>query len=695
MKIAKLRLPLISCALALTLHAAPRPNIVFVLCDDLGFGDTGSTFQNARAAQNDPALPAFSTPQLDRVATEGLVLRNHYCPAPVCAPSRASLLLGVHQGHANVRDNQFDKALANNHTLATVLKQAGYATAAFGKWGLQGRGAKGAEDKGGKHGDPATWPAYPTKRGFDYYFGYVRHGDGHRHYPKEDGKQLWENDREVSADLDLCYTTDLFTARAKKWIVDQRAARPDQPFFLYLAYDTPHARLQNPPCPWPDGGGLRGGVQWTGKPGAMINTATGVVDSWMHPELAGATWDHDRNPDTPETAWPDVQKRYVNGVRRIDDAVGDLVQLLKDLGIDRETLIVFTSDNGPSKESNIPKVNFDPDFFAGFGPFTGIKRDVLEGGVREPTLVRWPGRVPAGRRVQTPSAMWDWMPTFAELAGLPPPAASDGVSLVPTLTGQGEQRPSTIYVEYFNDQKTPAYAQFPAEHRGRVRQQMQLVMEGGFTGVRYGIQSADDDFEIYDVAKDPRQEKNLAADPGFAALQQRMKARVLQVRRPNDSAPRPYDEAFMPPAAPEKLTKGKIACLVYEGNWPWVPEFSTLQPVNRATVPAIDLSAYSGKAYTGAAFTGYVHAPVDGEYTFTVMSDGGAELFLHDARVIDDDFGRTGDAVSGTIRLAAGWHPLRLYYRHAMGERRLSLDYSGPGIAKQPIPASALAVAGE
>ena len=158
-------------------QVAPRPNIVFVLCDDLGYGDTGYFFQKLRQTANDRSEPWHLTPKLDGIAAEGLQLPHHYCPAPVCAPSRGSLLTGRHQGHANVRNNQFDKALQNNHTLGTVLKQAGYATACIGKWGLQGGG-----------GNPAAWPAYPTKRGFDYYYGYVRHGDGHEHYPKEGGQ---------------------------------------------------------------------------------------------------------------------------------------------------------------------------------------------------------------------------------------------------------------------------------------------------------------------------------------------------------------------------------------------------------------------------------------------------------------------------------------------------------------------------
>ncbi|MGC4014368.1 MAG: sulfatase-like hydrolase/transferase [Luteolibacter sp.] len=248
---------------------APKPNVIFILCDDLGYGDIGVFYQNLRKATNDRSEPWHFTPNLDTVAAEGLQMPHHYCPAPVCAPSRASLLLGVHQGHANVRDNQFDKALENNHTLGTVLKGAGYATACVGKWGLQGSGA-----------NPTAWAAYPTKRGFDYYYGYVRHGDGHEHYPKEgpyDGaKEVWDMNTEVSSGLDKCYTADLWTARAKKWLVDQHTTAPSQPFFLYLAYDTPHATCELPTMAYPAGGGLTGGLQWTGTPGAMINTAGGT-----------------------------------------------------------------------------------------------------------------------------------------------------------------------------------------------------------------------------------------------------------------------------------------------------------------------------------------------------------------------------------------------------------------------------------
>jgi arylsulfatase A-like enzyme len=670
-------------AAAVVSHAAEtkqaaRPNVIFILCDDLGYGDIGAFYQNERAAQHDPAVPFFKTPHIDTLARDGVKLQQHYCAAPVCAPSRASLLTGLTQGHANVRDNQFDKALGDTHTIATVLKQAGYATAAVGKWGLQGSAKRGSPKPGNveadEQGSPARWPAYPTKRGFDFYFGYVRHGDGHMHYPKADKREVWENDREISAGLDLCYTTDLFTARAKKWIADQTANHRDQPFFLYLAYDTPHAKLQNPPCAFPTGGGLHGGLQWTGKPGAMITTARGTIDGWVHPDFANATWDDDHNPATPSVPWPDVQRRYANDVRRIDDCVGDLLQLLKDLKIDDNTFVVFTSDNGPSIESYL-KEPYRPTFFRGFGPFDGIKRDTLEGGEREPTLARWPRGIPAGSVDNHPSGHWDWLATFAELAGVPALAGSDGVSQLPSLTGHGHQLPGTLYVEYYNNARTPNFADFAPANRGRLREQMQSIYLDGYKGIRYNVRSADDDFGIFDLAKDPQEAHNLSADPKFAALQTAMKARVLQVRKPDPGAKRPYDKALVPPVENPPSTEPGLTWSLFQGKWPWMPDFRTLTAATTGNSKQIELTMASAEIAAGhpfgVAFTGYFVAPHDGEYTFTVDTDTGAMLFLHDIRLIDEPLRNSSGKFTGTVRLKTGWHPLRLLYRHATGQPRL------------------------
>ena len=308
-----------------TAPKAKKPNIIFILTDDLGYGDIGVFFQNQRKKANDRSEPWTYTPYIDHLALNGARLTQHYTGAPVCAPARSSLLLGMSQGHANVRDNQFDKALEDNHTLASTLRKVGYATAAFGKWGLQG------DSRWDKNGD--QWPAHPLNRGFDYFFGYMRHADGHEHYPKEGvyrgTKQVWDNRTNITDQLDKCYTADLWTARTKKWIIDyEKSHASDSPFFIYLAYDTPHAVLELPTQSYPAGGGLNGGLQWLGTPGHMINTASGKVDSWVHPDYANGTYDHDNNPSTPEVPWPDVYKRYATSVRRIDSEVGDIMQLL-------------------------------------------------------------------------------------------------------------------------------------------------------------------------------------------------------------------------------------------------------------------------------------------------------------------------------------------------------------------------------
>ena len=675
-----------------------KPNIIFILTDDLGYGDLGVLFQNSRQQANNRRKPWELTPKLDRFAAEGAQLRSHYCAAPVCAPSRASILLGVSQGHANVRDNQFDKALENNHTLATVLKQAGYASVAIGKWGLQG-------NEPGQT-DPATWPAFPTKRGFDAFFGYARHNDGHEHYPKEalyagkygadsngktiigEPKQVWDGTTNITPELDKCYTADLWTAWAKQWIVAHRRTHADQPFFMYLAYDTPHAVQELPTQAYPAGGGLSGGLQWLGQPGNMINTASGQIDSWIYPEYRDATYDDDSNPATPEVHWPNVYQRYATATRRIDDAVGDLVKLLQDLNIDNDTLVVFTSDNGPSIESYLSEP-LRADFFDSFGPFDGIKRDCLEGGIHMATLARWPGHIPAGKTVTRPSISYDWLPTFAAAAGVPAPARADGVSLLPELTDQGRQRDrGYVYVEYFNNGKTPTYVDFTPSNRGRQRKQMQAIRMGDYVGLRYNIQSPEDPFEIYQITIDPKEKNNLAST--MPDLEQKMETLVRQVRRPDPGAPRPYDQQLVSASPAEAVVPG-LEWRAYEGSFPWVPEFETLNPTATGTASVPDLKNLTHAENGGLFFTGYLKIPQDGDYTFYLTSDSGAELRLHDATVIDADYGYTGGKeVSGSIRLQAGLHPFWLYYAHrSLGAPLLNFSWSGQGASKASIPEKA------
>ncbi len=665
-----------------------KPNIIFILVDDMGYGDLGVLFQNQRAKKGDRSEPWAYTPNLDIMAEEGALLTNQYCPAPVCAPSRASFLSGRSQGHSTVRDNQFDKALDENYTIASVMKSAGYATAAFGKWGLQG----GSGAKADKH----DWPAHPLNRGFDYFLGYMRHRDGHEHYPKEGvyrgKKEVWLNKTNIADKLDKCYTADLWAAGAKKWIIDQVNTKENKkPFFIFLAFDTPHAVMELATQPYPKGGGLKGGLQWLDEPGHMINTASGEVDSWTHPDYVNATYDDDDDPATPEVAWPKVYQRYASAIRRVDDAVGDIMQLLKDLCIDDNTMIVFSSDNGPSNESYLPKgyKPNNPSFFRSFGPFDGIKRDCLEGGVRMPVVAYWPGNIKKGTVVNAPSISYDWLPTFLEMANMPKPAIMDGVSLIPSLTGKGRQQKSSVYIEYNVGGRTPNYDDFAPQHRGRVRKQMQVIRFENYVGVRYDIKSAEDDFEIYDIVNDPQQLNNLASETGMAKIQEKMKAGVLQIRVPNKSAPRPYDRALIPAESIEGLKSG-LSYSVYTEDFPWVPDVSTFVADRGGLIAKPDLNIFANKGGDVVLFKGYLNVPEDGEYTFAVSIDGKATLRIHQALVVDADYGyKPLEQRSGKIWLKAGMHPYRLTCLLNEGEKKeLNFMWAKEDSQLKDIPAS-------
>ncbi|MDN3689851.1 sulfatase-like hydrolase/transferase [Cyclobacterium jeungdonense] len=639
-----------------------KPNIIFILTDDLGYGDLGVLYQNQRKAEG---KPYHSTPNLDKMANEGMILTRHYVPAPVCAPSRATLLLGLHQGHAEVRNNQFDKALPANHNLATVLKEAGYATVLIGKYGLQG--LEGAS--------PSTWDAYPTKRGFDYFFGYVRHRDGHNHYPAHDvanrgPMELYDGDDEISASLAGSYTTDLFTARAKKYIQDHKNGKPDQPFFMYLAYDTPHAGLEIPTMPYPAGGGISGGVKYIGEKGNFINTAQGEVNSFIHPEY--------RNEE-----WPEVQQRFASMVRRIDNAVGDLIHLLQDLGIDEETLIVFTSDNGPHHES-YGYGEYDPIFFESFANLDGTKRDTWEGGIRVPTLVRWPGKIKAGVKNDSPSGFHDWLPTFAEISGLPAPANTDGRSLWSILSGNANEHQGRVYIEYQVNNNTKSYDAFHEAKRGKKRGEMQVLYLNGYKGIRYNILSHQDDFSIFDTKNDPGESRDLAGTNGeFVKLQQEMKNTVLRWRRPNTSAERPYDNESVPAIEPErKLTKG-IKVSKYQIDSPWVPFISTSldSPYETLIVPKIK-ALPAEKGFPVLVYEGFIKAETTGEYEISFNTNSGLVMHIHEALLIDDDKPTIAKG-KGTskVLLEKGFHPIKLVTKNSdNGENpKLELKWTGPG----------------
>ena len=652
-----------------------RPNIIYILADDLGYGDVGCFWQNQRTG-----IWKFATPGLDAMAAEGAMMTHHYVGAPVCASSRASFLQGRHQGHAGIRDAQFDKALPNDFNVASMLKGAGYRTVHIGKCGLAGSLPNPLVSS-------AALTGHPLKRGFDRFFGYIRHNDGHEHYPRNGAAPrlaaIHNDYTPVTDAFGDVYTSDVFTAFAKKTIIEETTQNPDRPFFLYLAYDTPHFYGQYPPAAtYPAGKGLTGGIQWTGAP-SYVNTASN--------EPAKIDNQSNYHPSTNLTWYPAARK-HVSMIRRMDDSVADILKTLTDLGIDDNTLVVFTSDNGPAN------TEVDPRTFESYAGFEGIKMDMWEGGIRVPTIVRWPGKIAASnqlssiREIARPSGQWDWMATFAELAKIPVPAVSDGVSLIPTLTGTGTQRDKGyLYFEFLYGGNTSSTFQ---NHGGDPRWQMQALRVGDFMGVRTNVQwttNASEPFRIYNVVTDPKQSTNVAATR--PDLVQKMNGLAVNARRKGGGVVRPWDTVLIPAVTPARVRSGLI-WKSYEGNWPWLPEFRDLVPASSGRSASISPSLRSRESDVGLSFEGMISVPTSGAYLFQSASDAATCLWIHDSLVIENDSAFTATKSSEPVYLSAGLHPFRLYYRHRTGTPVLALSYSGPGIALQPVPATSLFVEG-
>ena len=646
------------CVLAATfpLAGAEKPNIIFILTDDLGYGDVGVLFQKQREGVQ------VQPPELDKMAGAGTLLHRPYCPAPICAPSRASLITGMHQGHTNVRNMQFDKAIEDNWNFANTLQKVGYHTIHLGKYGLQGWGHT-----------PEKWAGYPTKRGFDYFYGYVRHVDGHQHYPANEWalgdnkshqgkKQVWENNEEVSAGLDKCYTTDLWTAKAKQLIISETRENPGRPFFMFLSYDTPHAALQLPTVAYPAGKGVKGGIQWLGKPGKMINTAKGTIDDYRDPHYTGK-------------GLTDLAERFATSITRIDHCVGDLLQTLRDLKIDRKTIVVFSSDNGPHRESYLKGKRWSPTVFESAGNFKGSKGSSHEGGLRVPTFAWGPSIIKAGQTSNRPSQFHDWMATFCDYAGLQAPARIDGVSLRPTLGQQGRQRDGVVYVEFNNQQG--------------------LYLDG-YKGLRLKATDHSVDFEIYDTIKDESEALNLAnTSDNFRRLQERMKDEVLRLRMPNKHARKPYDGEFVPGLAlDERALRQGVQVQSYLGTWNWVPDFTGMTEEGSSLAENINLDLLPAQKDSGLLFSGYLRIPEAGDWTFEGEATGGFIFKVHNKLVIDGDYQYEGAPLSGTVRLTKGIHPFRLYYRTVVGRPDLSLKWQGPNIRMSPLPSGSLLVEG-
>lgn len=424
-----------------------RPNIIFILADDLGYGDLGCYGQTR-----------IKTPNLDRMAAEGVRFTDFYAGSTVCAPSRAALMLGQHTGHIEIRGNRRGQALqAEDLTVATLLQNAGYRTGLYGKWGL------------GDFGSPGV----PNKQGFWTFGGYLDHTEAHDYYPRHiwryasrPGIDTFDGQMEVVGNEGGAqgqYSHDLFTKAALNFI---RLNKPDQfnqhrPFFLYLAYTIPHANNEE------------------GK-----RTGNGMQVP-------------DQEPYTNE-AWPAPEINKAAMITRMDRDVGQLLQKLKDLKIDENTAVFFTSDNGPHKEGGV-----DPKFFSSSGGRRGIKRDLYEGGIRAPMIVRWPARIKPGQVSDFVWANWDFLPTAADIAMTHSPTNIDGISVYPLLTGRTQtNRHEYLYWEF--------------HERGF----QQAVRMGNWKAVR---PQAGEKLELYDLKADAAEKNNVAeANPEVVAKLERI-----------------------------------------------------------------------------------------------------------------------------------------------------------------------------
>ena len=415
--------------LSVSAQAAKKPNFIFIMVDDAGYGDFSCYGQKK-----------FTTPNIDRMAARGMKFTQHYAGSTVCAPTRCCLMNGVHTGHSFIRGNREVKPEgqwpipAGLVTIPKLLQKAGYTTGMFGKWGL---GAPGSE------GDP-------VKQGWDEFYGYNCQRQAHTYYPP----YLWHNDKQVPLD-GKTYSHDLIHEQSLKFIRDNAK----RPFFAYLPITIPHAAMQ---APEEDVAPFR----------KKFSQFEDKIGKYSHGTKV-------RNPVAA----------FAGMMTRMDRGVGEVLDLLDELKIADNTLVLFTSDNGPHYEGG-----HQPGFFNSNGPLKGHKRDLYEGGIRCPLLVRWPGKVKAGSTSDHISAHWDLFPTFCELAGTETPRNLDGISFLPALLGKKQKQHEYVYWEFF-------------EGGGK-----RAVRIGKWKAVQNQLtrKGQDAPVEIYDLTADRAEKNNLA-----------------------------------------------------------------------------------------------------------------------------------------------------------------------------------------
>lgn len=427
-------------------HAATQdgvkrpPNVILLVADDLGYAELGCYGQEI-----------IRTPNVDRLAAEGMRFTQFYSGSPVCAPSRCTLMTGKHTGHAWVRNNREiqpegqEPIPSEEVTLAELFKAQGYATGAMGKWGL------GFIDTTGD----------PNNQGFDLFFGYNCQRHAHNHFPS----YLWRNHEKIEIPgntgaslLGKQYSEDLFAKEALQFIRDNQS----RPFFLYMPFIIPHLSIQVPE---------ESLAEYKGK-------------------IPEADYEH-----TGYLKHPYPRAGYAAMITHLDRDIGKIMDLVKELGLDDNTIILFTSDNGPTYDR---LGGSDSDFFKSTGPLRGLKGSTYEGGIRVPLVARWPGKIPAGQTSDHIAAFWDLMPTLLEATGSAEtvPEGIDGLSFAPTLLGQGDQ-PEHEYL----------YWEFAA-YGGQ-----QAVRMGNWKATRQNmIRDKNMEIELYDLATDIGEKHNVAAE---------------------------------------------------------------------------------------------------------------------------------------------------------------------------------------
>lgn len=419
-----------------------KPNIIYILADDLGYGDLSSYGQTL-----------FETPNIDQLATQGMRFTQHYAGTTVCAPSRSSLMTGLHTGHTYIRGNRSHPPEGqwpipdSVYTVAEMLKEAGYATGAFGKWGL---GSPGSE------GDP-------NNQGFDEFFGYNCQSLAHNYYPYH----LWHNQEKIILEENQgtatgVYAPDMIHQKALEFIEKNK----DQTFFLYYPSVIPHAELVAPE---------KYMEKYRGK--------------YLPEKIYEGVDDGEKFRKGPYGSQEESHAAFVAMINILDDQIGDILNKVRELGLEENTIVLFSSDNGPHLEGGA-----DPDYFNSNGPLKGYKRDLYEGGIRVPFIVSWPGKIMPKTQSEHISAFWDILPTFAEIAGKNPPANIDGISFLPALLGQKQPEHEYLYWEFH-------------ERGGR-----QAVRQGNWKLVRYDVLTdSERPAELYDLSTDPGEEHDLAS----------------------------------------------------------------------------------------------------------------------------------------------------------------------------------------